>query len=525
MVEVVCNPLFISSFTSFLLGVYFGLIRSNFNLSICLIFLGGLLIRILVGGYDEQLHVWDEQFHAMVAKNMTQNPFKPMLFVADYMPQPIARWDKTHIWLHKQPLFLWQMAISIKIFGPTAFAARLPSILMSSIVILLAYRISSIIANRKLGIITAILIASAHFSFELPTGLIHTDHNDVAFYFYVCASIWAWFEYQSINQLEVKKKWIYALLIGVFSGMAVLNKWLTGLLVFLGWGITLIAHKEKRFELKHYSNLILAFMLSLLVFLPWQIYIHSRFPLEANFEREYNSKHVFEVVEGHAGGFWFHFDAMKEIFSIHQLLVVFSILVFLGFSKIAKTYKVFIISCILGIYILFTVAVTKMVSFTYCVSPIIYIALAFVLHQILFIIPIKKWTSKKLLIKTISSISISTILFFNINPEKIFYRHLHYLPHTDYWQTCRLRNTKYFESIKDVNAHQKHVLFKVGEFEDITAMYFGDFISAYEADPTKDLIDQIISDGYGVAVLDNCGLPEWMYKDDRLLKISGYWWY
>jgi 4-amino-4-deoxy-L-arabinose transferase len=72
-------------------------------------------------------------------------------------------WCCNHIWLHKQPLFLWQMALSMKIFGINEVALRIPNMLMSSMLTLFIYRIGSIWANKYVGFIAAFISVFARY--------------------------------------------------------------------------------------------------------------------------------------------------------------------------------------------------------------------------------------------------------------------------------------------------------------------------------------------------------------------------
>jgi hypothetical protein len=57
---------------------------------------------------------------------------------------------------------------------------------------------------------------------ELIAGRQALDHNDFSFLTYISLSVWSFIEYQHSG----KKIWIF--LIGLFSGMAILCKWLVG---------------------------------------------------------------------------------------------------------------------------------------------------------------------------------------------------------------------------------------------------------------------------------------------------------
>lgn len=110
---------------------------------------------------DPFLNFWDEQFHALVAKNLSNNLFKPVLYPDPILPYDSTNWTENYIWLHKQPFFLWQMAISIKIFGPTVFAIRLPSALCFTFATFCTYRIGKNLVNEKIGFFGALFFNSS----------------------------------------------------------------------------------------------------------------------------------------------------------------------------------------------------------------------------------------------------------------------------------------------------------------------------------------------------------------------------
>jgi len=80
--------------------------------SIVILFFGSLMLGVFVALLDPFLVLWDEQYHALVAKNMIEHPLMPMLYVNPILDYDYRNWLGNHIWLHKQPLFLWQMAVA-----------------------------------------------------------------------------------------------------------------------------------------------------------------------------------------------------------------------------------------------------------------------------------------------------------------------------------------------------------------------------------------------------------------------------
>ena len=106
--------------------------------------------------------------------------------------------------------------------------------LLGSALILISYRTGKLILNPNTGYYAAFVFATSYYLAELISGRLMVDHNNVSFLFYVSASIWAWVEYI----FSGKRRLI--IWIGLFSGIAVLCKWLVGLTVFSGWLIYFI---------------------------------------------------------------------------------------------------------------------------------------------------------------------------------------------------------------------------------------------------------------------------------------------
>ena len=143
------------------------------------------------------------------------------------------------------------MTCSIELFGVNEMAVRIPSVLLHALLVILIYRIGKITYSEKIGFYGAVFFSVAYFPLELIAGKYPTDHNDTAFLFFVTASLWSWFEYQNSK----KKKWI--ILIGLFSGCAVLTKWLVGLLVYTIWSISIgVERPSKWIQIKSYIPIL-----------------------------------------------------------------------------------------------------------------------------------------------------------------------------------------------------------------------------------------------------------------------------
>ena len=125
--------------------------RNKVNASLFFLILSSLTAGFFISTLDPFLHIWDEQYHALVAKNLTGNWLKPTLFSSPILEYNFRNWTENYIWLHKQPLFLWQIALSIKFFGINELAVRIPSIILHTLTTIIIFRLGSIIKNISTG--------------------------------------------------------------------------------------------------------------------------------------------------------------------------------------------------------------------------------------------------------------------------------------------------------------------------------------------------------------------------------------
>jgi 4-amino-4-deoxy-L-arabinose transferase-like glycosyltransferase len=477
-------------------------IRQQRTISLILLIISAFLLRFMMASIDPFLHLWDEQFHALVAKNMLQNPFNPVLVTNPILPFDFKNWTENHIWLHKQPLYLWQMALSMKFFGVNEIALRLPSAIMSSLVVIFIYRIGKISINDKVGFVSAFLFSFSFMQLEIISGNVFTDHNDVAFLFYVSGSIWAFFEY-----LRSDKKIAWLIIIGLFAGGAVLVKWLTGLLIYAGWGILLLSNKNTRFNFRSYLPLMFSFMICLFIFLPWQLYIMFRFPMESAFEYKFSSEHFFIPIEGHGGTNWYHFDQIPIIYGRFSVFIILPAL-FLFIYKIKKPYQLLLPSLILFTYFFFTLAATKMPLFSNVVAPLI-----FILFGLLFCVCFDYIFKKRGVVQYISFTLFLIITAFNIFSYKDI-KERHTKKSINY-RNERLETQCRIEiAIKKIS-ESNYVFFNCGGFHHVPLMFYSNNI-AYNYLPTEAQIKLVKSKGYKLAVFHSDNLPKYILEDKEI---------
>ena len=329
--------------------------------AVWILFFAALGIRLWAITLDDVLSAWDEQYHAVVAKNLGVNPLRPLLLPTDPLPNPEAMWVAQHVWLHKQPLFLWLMSGSLGLFGLKVWAVRLPSVLLGALLSVLVYKTGKNLGRPRTGWMAGILVAISAFGLLLTNGKYPTDHNDIAFAFFITAGIWAWSRYTK------NPSWRNIVLLGAATGCAVLTKWLLGFWLLGLFGLYGLWKKELG-EALFWKKIAGVSLVALLIFVPWNVYVFSAFPVEAAKEWAYNGAHFFHSLEGHAHPWYYHTLQMESIFSPGAILLL-SVGMGVSFASRDKAWLSLAVAWLL-LLVFFSLAATKMMSFMYmAVSP------------------------------------------------------------------------------------------------------------------------------------------------------------
>lgn len=482
--------------------------KKKYSISILLLFASGIVIRLFMITLDPFLNMWDEQVHALVAKNMILHPLKPMLYNDPVLPFDFRIWISNFVWLHKQPLFLWQMALSMKIFGINEVAVRIPGLVMTSLMILLIYRTGALAMSRSIGFIGAMLFAFGNFSLELLSGWCNTDHNDTAFMFYVTASLWAFTEYY----FNPRKRWIF--LIGVFSGCAVLVKWLTGFFVFFVWFVTIISDKNKRGQFRSYSGLGYSVLTGIVIFLPWIVYTHLAFPREAGYESALNTRHFFKCIEGHCGNFFYHINKIDELYwPGAKFMLLPALYFFYKYSKM-KLYALAGISGIVFIYLFFSIAATKMPAYTTMINMPVCLAFAALIYGLWHAVRFRNRIPDSLYILLISGV-LFIIAVFELNMEKIQSVHTNWRPGQANFRNSKIDDRKVYNIISKKYKSKEYVIFNVKHNEHPSCMLYTS-LTAYDFLPDETTMNHLIKEGRIPVIIQRDSLPSYICKNKNI---------
>jgi 4-amino-4-deoxy-L-arabinose transferase len=424
---------------------------------------------------DFFLHPWDECYHALAAKNLLRHMFVPTLYEHPLFDYAFKNWMSNHIWLHKPPLSLWIIMVSLRIFGVNEIAVRLPSILLSSLGIVLTYYIAKQFYNEKVGLLASFFYAINGVLIELATGRNPTDHPEILFVFFVELGI-----FLSVYYLKHRSYFVISL-IGIATGCALLTKWIPGLIIVGILFLLLINHESWK---QTVGKCTVVLLIAVALALPWQLYIFSAFPREAAWESYFNYRHIIEPLEGHTGSIFFHFALIPTIFG--QVAPIAILMFFYTFYN--KKYTVETIALtfwFLVPYLFFTFVATKMQGYVMMSAPAIFIIVSWGF-----------WTVKDNLKN--SSYRILKIIFLilliilpirtSIERNKPF--------------TKSDRNEAWAVRLRELNLQipqSNAVVFNVEH--NIEAMFYCNF-TAYPFIPSKEQIQIAVEKGYSVYIFD-----------------------
>ena len=498
----------------FFLASLFFQVSKKYSLSIIFLGLTAFSFFSFAALLDPFLNIWDERFHALVAKNLMDHPLLPTLYDDPVVDMLYDRWDRWHIWLHKQPLFLWQIALSFKLFGISEFTLRLPNVVLSTVLVLITYRSGRLLVNHNVGYLAGALLLSTMYITELVAGRQSLEHNDVAFLAYVSLSIWSFIEYY----YSKNKGWI--ILIGLFSGMAILCKWLVGLLVYFGWFVLRI--QQKKFSLLANKDIFVSLIVTILVAAPWQILTFIWYPTEAAHALEYNSLHFSVPIEGHRGDFWYHFDVFNTMYGrVASFLIVPSFYVLMKLCKQRKMYFS-LLGMVLAVFLFFSLAATKMPSFTIAVAMLVFIAFAALFYGVLEFIA-KHVKSKGLNVFIfIASVLIITLLKYDI--EVIQENHTLWKEDNKH-SRMMMHNKEVFQSL---DLPENTVLFNVRGRHYVDAMFYTGF-PAYNFLPSVEQYEDMKSKSRKIALFKSADLeiPVYLFSDTAVIfidkELQGYY--
>jgi len=303
-----------------------------------------------------QVHLfdWDEINFAECAREMiaTGDYFRPQI---DFQPF----WEKP-------PLFIWMQVLSMKSFGISEFAARLPNAICGILTLLSVFYVGNKVKNKQTGILFALFFLISwlpHFYFK--SGIIDPSFNLFIFL--------SFYHYYSIRGST--SAYYSAMLSGLFLGLAVLTK---GPVAILIAGLAMLVYFLLNRGFKGYSigNILIIGVASLAVIGSWfGIYILKDGWWFVNEFVAYQIRLFTTQDAGHGGPFIYHFVVL--------LIGCFPAVIFLFQQRIKSArfifsappdFSVWMWIMLWVVLLLFSIVKTKIVHYSsLCYFPVCYL--------------------------------------------------------------------------------------------------------------------------------------------------------
>ncbi len=457
-------------------------LSGQLNRALAFLLLMGLLLRIY-GASEFFLHPWDERYHALVAKNFLNHPMIPTLYDRPLLPFEPGHFTNAHIWLSKPPLPLWAMSVSIACFGTgNELLLRLPSILVSVASIWLTYKIASALFDQRVAFMAAFLHSIHGLLIESTAGRVSSDVVDTFFIFFVELAV-----YSVIISNNKPRQAVWVVLCGVFTGLAFLSKWYPALLVWPLWlGYTI--HRRQFSAGPIIGRGILLVMATLVVALPWYIWIRLQFPGEFADLLEGLQQPIRQVVQEHTGPPWYYLDQIRMTFGE---LIYLPVLWFLvqgirrPFPKRTLINLWFLIPLVI-----FSAATTKRPTYQLVFAPALFIISA---EFILLLYANRARLKPVFLFQLILVLLIALPVRYSLERLKPF--------------QSKDRKPEWAMALKQLGGTVGANTVLLNYKAPVEAMYYTGMV-AYEALPSPDTIRMLQNRGFSIMIQDDGLLPE-----------------
>ncbi|MFQ5673413.1 MAG: ArnT family glycosyltransferase [Nitrospinales bacterium] len=399
---------------------------------------GSLLLSLVIhanGIFYFYLNTWDEAFHAVVAKNLLNHPLEPILYEDAALPAPPEDWRKIHVWLHKPPLTLWCIALSLKVFGVNEVAVRIPSVIFSLLSVWLTFLMGCRLFSGAAAGAACYLYAINGMLFDLSTGRQFSDHVDTLFILLIQLAVWFALRLLpsrdgSGNERPRAPILSSALLVGGAVGLAFLTKLFAAFLPLVLLAYILSGLRTPPGDIVKYLSAALS--VSALFIVPWSLYAYLQWP--SSFVAGIFGKlgYITHPAEDWSGGVFYHWIRIPRFYgelSVLSLPFVF----YHAWRSHDLPLRILSIWALVP-YLVFSLTVTKAPAYPFIAAPAVCLINGYFIR---YVYEIKQKSSSGLKRKLLAGL---LIVFIVLNVRVSLERQkLHKTParHIEYFDTLK----------------------------------------------------------------------------------------
>jgi hypothetical protein len=259
--------------------------------------------------------------------------------------------------------------------------------------------------------------------------------------------------------------------------------------------------------------------------LPWQIYIIHTFPQEARWEYALNTRHFFAPLEGHGGGFGFHWRALRDLYGNTPLvppLVVGSLLLLAGRVP-RRDHRAALITWVVVTYAFFTASATKMTAYCYTVSPIVYLAFGAALERAFGWLTRRARADSASIVRSIAML-VALVMAWGVTARELAYHHSDRKLEQKPYRAVRIHDTAIIRRLPEIlPSGRDWVVFNCRQHEGILVMFHTPY-TGYDGLPTAAQLATLQARGLAVAVFDAPDLPGYLASNRSVFKIRPSVW-
>jgi outer membrane protein assembly factor BamB len=278
------------------------------------------------------------------------------------------------VWIGKPPLFMWLVSLGYQALGVSNVVTRLWSPVFGSLTLVLVFFLGKKLYNSTVGLTSALVLGT------FTTYYLFARHamTDATFVFFIVASF-----YFFVLSEKTEKPSRYAVLSGLFFGLALLTKQVEALLIpLIVFSYLLVTRRSVRFV---FSRRFTVFWgVGLLILVPWLVYMFLSFG--SNFWLWFvvycGFTRTISPIEGHSGNLLFYFNYLANNERLWSILLPFAAGLCV-FNVAVKRLKAdtLILSWTLIVLLVFTFAQTKLPWYILPAFPAFAIAISSMLYQ------------------------------------------------------------------------------------------------------------------------------------------------
>ncbi len=276
------------------------------------------------------------------------------------------------VWVGKPPILMWLMSVSYQVLGITPFSTRVWIPLFGAGALAMTYFLGKKLYNPKVGLLSMVVLGTFTTFYAFATHAM----TDIPLIFFMLASIYCMLQ----SQEKTNHPFRYAILGGVFFGLALMTKQLEALLTPIILLLYFVFAGQARFVFSKQVGLSLGTAAAM--FVPWVLYMNY---LSKDFWNCYfiynNLSRLTSPIEGHTEGYFFYFQYLLANETVWALFLPFALglCIYMAAVKRSKADTLVLVWAAI-VLVAFTLAQTKIYWYILPALPAFAIAIASLLY-------------------------------------------------------------------------------------------------------------------------------------------------